>query len=258
MRLSSARSIEDMSTGVLKAMLQLVEVRSGVKSNTDVVDARDEFGHDLFVLWRAMMSFKLEANIERTVLGNSRLVPHLSKLVVANSARIIELVQSGLLLQNALISYALEDEDIDVAKESPLLSTLTDYANTLRAATQRLLAVLQGSTWDNTGGGNIQAVADDVNVGMQKCLDEFLLKRGELVRAARAGSTNSLITSANFRVYHLVYALSVFSRCWTDIESMLVRRDLPMELIPQPSVSTESSPIATSRPHLRSVTRSES
>ncbi|KAF4742760.1 hypothetical protein FOZ63_027651 [Perkinsus olseni] len=252
-RMSSVRAIRDMSEGVQRAMTQFVDARSGSDPKSEIVDDRNSFGHELFVLWRAMISFRSEANAERKVLGNSRLIRPLSKLVVANGAGITQLIQAGLLLQNALVSNALEAEESVVSKQSLLVSALGDYARSLHTSTERLIGVMEGGDENN---GSISAT-DDVNVSMQKCLDKFLAKREELVKDALSGSANPLITSDNFRIYHLVYALAVFSQSWNDIESTLLRRDLPMELLPYPSTSVDAPYGTESRPHLRSATHNE-
>ncbi|KAF4651322.1 hypothetical protein FOZ61_010575 [Perkinsus olseni] len=249
----SFRAIRDMSEGVQRAMTQFVDARSGSDPKAEIVDDRNSFGHELFVLWRAMISFRAEANAERKVLGNSRLIRPLSDLVVANGAGITQLIQAGLLLQNALVSNALEAEESVVSKQSLFVSALGDYATSLHTSTERLIGVIEGGDENN---GSISAT-DDVNVSMQKCLDKFLAKREELVKNVLSGSANPLITSDNFRIYHLVYALAVFSQCWNDIESTLLRRDLLMELLPYPSTSTEAPYGTESRPHLRSATHNE-
>ncbi|KAF4677965.1 Golgi transport complex subunit 3 [Perkinsus chesapeaki] len=243
MRLRAAHAISRAGEGVERATNQLVASRESEDEAADVHDCRPQFGTEVFDNMRTVMACKGDASAEVVALDHTMLIPDMSKRVYRNMDDILRLTRYSLVLHNALVSTTLRVSGRAVEILDPIIQPLQQFSAALDASRSHLVEVMVKPEKENLSPPPL----DDINVTMQECVDAFLAARRDLVKDALSGSDRAIevTNGGGFRVYHLVYALSVFADFWTDVETELIGRLRPCEMIRLSTDAGQSNLIRT-------------
>ncbi|EER02998.1 hypothetical protein Pmar_PMAR009784, partial [Perkinsus marinus ATCC 50983] len=192
-------------------------------------DLREQFGSDVFQDLQTVMSCQSDAAAEIAVFGRTMLLSDMSTRVFKNRDKLHRLSRYSLVLYNALVSTMLRVTGCGLELLDPVVPPLKEFSRALEASRFRLVEDMVKPELLKTHPPPL----DNINLTMQECVDAFLGARRDMVLDALNGSDRAIrITNAGgFRVYHLVYALSVFAELWTGLESELIGRQRPCEMI---------------------------
>ncbi|KAF4696766.1 hypothetical protein FOZ60_015666 [Perkinsus olseni] len=237
---ATAHAIREGCDGVEQAVHQLIQARSKDKGDFSLVDPRTEFGHAVFKSLSTRVKYTDDATAEVAVLGTLRLLSPMTKRVLLKRHDIDKLTNAALVLHNSLVSATLFVTGPAAEMLDAILPGLRNFAFSLRSSSERLYKAINEES-------NLPPLKDDVNVAAQVCLDAFLHAKDRLVEDCMAGSERAadIISSGGFRVYYLVYSLTVFAELWTGVENRLIGQQPPVEMVGTAIMPSDASTSTT-------------
>ncbi|EER15047.1 hypothetical protein Pmar_PMAR023372 [Perkinsus marinus ATCC 50983] len=232
---AAAHTVKECSNGVEEAVWQLVRARSELR-DAPLHDPRDDFSHAVFKSLSTQVKYREDASAEIAMLGSLKLLSPTTKRVLRRRAEIGKLVNEALVLHNALIASSLSVTGPAAKMLDCILPSLRDFGLSLQSSSERLFIAINEEK-------NIPPFKDDVNVAAQMCLDTFLNAKNRLVEDCLAGSEGAagIISSGGFRIYYLVYAVTVFAGMWTGVENRLIGQQPPVEMATESLDSSDTS-----------------